>query len=403
MKLLTFLGTGNYQETTYCWGDCCHTSCYCPAALVHFFHPVQTLVVVTEASRAKHFDPLTAELAAITQVTPVPIPEGKREGELWAIFDALTDQFAEGDELIVDLTHGFRSLPFLSFLAVAYLRVAKRVNVAGVYYGAFDARDQDANRTPVFDLTPFVTLLDWTIATDRFIVTGDARMLAELMRQAELTRTAGEAAAKIRDVASALFITSPIYVAKYSRVLDINLKKAETESSQKMPPFSLLVERIRQSYASFGAEKLLQDPTRLREHLRVQLKMIRWYMENQHIPQGLTLAREWLVTLTGYALGQEIVLGANARQPIENALNAYMKRDEGLTDDKIWPAELEPRVQALSFAKTLVDLWRDTANLRNAIDHGFHDKSPQEPGAFVKKVQQLLPDLEELARLALQD
>lgn len=42
MNLLTFLGTGNYKPTTYTLDGQRHTTCYCPAATAHFFHPEKT-------------------------------------------------------------------------------------------------------------------------------------------------------------------------------------------------------------------------------------------------------------------------------------------------------------------------------------------------------------------------
>ena len=45
-------------------------------------------------------------------VKEVPIPEGRSEEELWQIFDICVAQVAEGDQIILDVTHGFRSLPY---------------------------------------------------------------------------------------------------------------------------------------------------------------------------------------------------------------------------------------------------------------------------------------------------
>ncbi|RME96975.1 MAG: TIGR02221 family CRISPR-associated protein, partial [Chloroflexi bacterium] len=182
MTLLTFLGTADYKPTTYVLGDRRHPTRYCSAAVAHFYRPKTTLVVVTQAAEARHFESLADEIAGVTTPVAVPIPDGHSEADLWQMFDALTAHVAEGDDLVVDITNGFRSLPFLSFLAVAFLRIARRVKIQRILYGAWEARNP-ANESPIFDLTPFLTLLDWTIATDRFTRFGDASDLAALLRQ----------------------------------------------------------------------------------------------------------------------------------------------------------------------------------------------------------------------------
>ncbi|MBC7225311.1 MAG: TIGR02221 family CRISPR-associated protein, partial [Anaerolineae bacterium] len=52
MKALSFLGTGNYQETTYVFrGEECRTHLF-PKALCEFFRPSDLLVFVTEEAEA---------------------------------------------------------------------------------------------------------------------------------------------------------------------------------------------------------------------------------------------------------------------------------------------------------------------------------------------------------------
>ena len=78
---------------------------------------------------------------------------------------------AEGDQIILDVTHGFRSLPMLIFVVAAYLRQMKYVVLERVVYGAYEAKDENYN-APVFDLTLMVELMDWFHGLDSFHVTG---------------------------------------------------------------------------------------------------------------------------------------------------------------------------------------------------------------------------------------
>ena len=55
-----------------------------------------------------------------------------------------------------------------------------KVQIEGLIYGAFDAKTNE-NKTPIFDLLPIVSLLEWTTATDQFIKTGNGQALASLL------------------------------------------------------------------------------------------------------------------------------------------------------------------------------------------------------------------------------
>jgi len=382
MKLLTFLGMGKYEETTYCWDGRCHTSRYCPAALAHFHRPETTLVAVTEGARAMHFDSLVEEIAAVSQVAPIAIPEGKSEAELWAIFDALTGQFAEGDRLIVDLTHGFRSLPFLGFLAVAYLRIAKKVHVTGVYYGAFEARNREANRTPVFDLTPFVALLDWTVAADRFERQGDASDLARLLRNEmppgplmgtdEQARALGKslqrAAEAMETISLALSLNRPYesMAAAHALVEALAQHRATIESRSR--PFTVLTDRIQEAYRPF-ALAVPREPANWRDSLAIQLDMIGWYLDKGHIIQAVTLAREWLVSALCYRFDLESMTAyEDNRQWVENALNNEVERHKPEPREPL-STPLDEALRALPQHRDLGKLWTRLGDLRNDVAH----------------------------------
>ncbi|MCQ3978453.1 MAG: TIGR02221 family CRISPR-associated protein, partial [Anaerolineae bacterium] len=65
---------------------------------------------MTKDAKAKHFESLADEISQVTRPVAAPIPDGHSEADLWQIFEALTQAVGEGDELVVDITNGFRSL-----------------------------------------------------------------------------------------------------------------------------------------------------------------------------------------------------------------------------------------------------------------------------------------------------
>ncbi|MCS7311715.1 MAG: TIGR02221 family CRISPR-associated protein, partial [Acidobacteria bacterium] len=156
MKVLSFLGITKYKVTTYVWQEGDEERSYetrlFPEALVHIFRPECLVVFVTSAVKnGENFSTLHERLN--TMLKPVDIPEGKTKEELWEIFDRCVEAVQEGDEILLDVTHAFRSLPLLVFAVAAYLRRTKKVTIRHIVYGAYEARD-DQGRSPIFDLTP---------------------------------------------------------------------------------------------------------------------------------------------------------------------------------------------------------------------------------------------------------
>ncbi|MDW8147537.1 MAG: TIGR02221 family CRISPR-associated protein [Roseiflexaceae bacterium] len=204
MKAITFLGI-RPTETCYVFPDGReHVAPFFGVALAQFIPNLSMRVFVTEAVYQLYNDNfLPAVKGNVKDAQPVRIPDGRNDLELWEIFQTVIDAIEPEEAVIFDITHGFRSLPFLSFLAAAYLRVVKNIRLEGVYFGNFEARDQSVtpHRTPVLDLTAFVELLDWMVGADYFVRFGDARDLARLLQaQHERIKPDPHTASKARHV-----------------------------------------------------------------------------------------------------------------------------------------------------------------------------------------------------------
>ena len=118
-KLVTFIGTGDYKEVSYQYGEHHCVTNIAPIALIKWFHPEEVIILLTDlASQNKNWHDLEEYLKS-NSVTyhSVPIPDGKSEHEIWQLFSIIAEKLSEDDEIILDITHGFRSLPFLALLA----------------------------------------------------------------------------------------------------------------------------------------------------------------------------------------------------------------------------------------------------------------------------------------------
>lgn len=400
MKAISFLGIGDYKETSYCYGERSHTTRFFAAALPAFFDDLeQVLLFVTPTvNRHDNFAQVSQSLGDLLQ--PVPIPEGRSEQELWQIFDALTGAVDEGETVVFDITNSYRSLPFLVFLAAAYLRSARRVQVAGVLYGAWEARDSD-NRSPVFDLSPFVALLDWLTATNQFVHTGDARYLAHLLRQAgqveqaSALKTAGE---KLEGFSLAMMLCRPLEVMEQAGTLGRVLDRAVNQLTPGTRPFSLLSDRIQESYAG---RALIDPTTEVVSSLNQQLDLIGWYLEHNQVIQAVTLAREWVVTAVGWRLGRGFLLPVGDRGDVEWALSGAARVGQERQGRQAAVDELSPTGRAIwnwPERDDLRKLWNQLSSVRNDLDHAGMSAGRRKAARLAREAQdEIWQELQKLA------
>ena len=400
MKAISFLGPTDYKTVTYTYQDREFTTRLFPEALFHFFPGLQQLYVIATPTVQSHPN-LTQlqERVPPDRLTVVPIPEGHTEEELWDIFSALTEVVAEREEVVFDITHSFRSIPFLTFLAAAYLRAARRARIRAVVYGAYEARPRDdPGPRPVFDLTPFVSLLDWLAATNQFIHTGDAQYLARLLRQEGAARRSGalkHAGETLEPFSLAVMLCRPLEVMRDAGRMENMLKRAANDMAQWARPFTVMADRIQAEYGKYNLPDPIGD---VAASLRHQLSIIRWYAEHGQIIQAVTLAREWVVTAVGMQLQGSFILATDEREKIERGLSGLCRVAQG----RSFPCELNEVGRALQSwpeAQAIRDLWNQLSTVRNDLDHAGMKPGPMKAATLRRTTQEeILPALEALAR-----
>lgn len=122
-------------------------------------------------------------------VSAVPITEGKDAQDITTIIQVFLDIIPDGSEVILDISHSIRSLPFLYAVALTYARAIKGITVSGVYYGPFEVLGstdkirqipEEERIVPVLDLTDVWHLIDWGYAIHLFCRAGYASDLKNI-------------------------------------------------------------------------------------------------------------------------------------------------------------------------------------------------------------------------------
>jgi CRISPR-associated DxTHG motif protein len=395
MKAISFLGIREYKHTCYTWQGNEFSTHLFPEAFVHFVQPDKLYICLTPTAKdgnkstnwqelRQRFDDQGVNYEVLT------IPEGHSEEELWQIFQKLTDAVEENEELYFDITHSFRSLPFLSFLAIAYLKAAKNVQVKGVLYGAHEARD-DNNQSPVFDLTAFVQLLDWLTAVNQFTATGNAEYLAKQL-QTHHSDDLSQLAENVSQISLGLELLRPHHVAQAAYMLPTLLKGVK---DQLPPPFLLVAQPLNSAYAQFG---ISQNPSP-QEHLRVQLRMINWYFEKRRYVQALSMAREWVVSFLCFEFGLDI-WEKTYREEMELLLSGGTIKEN---DQVIKESPYLSKWKQYPYSKLLKRLWTDKssglANLRNDVLHSGFRKAPLPIDEIINRTQVIVDHINEISNL----
>jgi CRISPR-associated Csx2 family protein len=412
MKLLTFLGTGRYDETNYIWNGQEFLARYAPAASCNFAQANQAVVFATKDAEESHAQALGETLREQLNISPqfVTVPKGVDEPELWEIFSKVAEMVSPGEEVTFDVTHGLRSFPLIGLLAAAFLRAGMGIQLKAIFYGAFDVRDQSTTptRTPMFDLTPMLKLQEWAAASDRFNRTGDARYFASLLREQQKNLAlqaqgkpqrleeigqVGKLASALTDISQSLTLIRPNRAMQLIEKLPEKAKAALPVLAQTAAarPFQLVLNSTLDAYQSLA----LADPAAdAKQDLQTQLTLIAWYAEREHWMQAVSLAREWLVSWVMLQLGLTTLTVLGDRHRIEGVVNSeaaeFLKvKQQNQTFQPVF-------LKSLPQIETVLGLWKSLTDTRNDIDHAAMRETPETPENLIKQIKAYIESLSSL-------
>lgn len=333
------------------------------------------------------------------------IPEGKSTDEIWDIFRIVYEKLEDKDELIFDITHGFRSLPMLNMVLINYAKLLKHIHVKGIHYGAFEAKysKNELWYSPIWNLKDFVQLQEWTNATSDFIDLGNSQRLENLLKNTNLLNTnlSKKKTNLIKDqlfqFAKSLKELTAIFSTNRGReIINANVMislssqiQEMSEISETIAPLAPLVELLRR----------IESITRRYKTDEVfnGIRAVEWCLRCNLIQQGITLLQEFIVTICLHIIG-EAYCETNARLTCSALL--------GKKEDKAF--EFNPKFKELqesligkierleSYAKLKLIYQDLNTNHRNDINHaGFREK-PKHAEEFRKCLERNLKNIQTL-------
>lgn len=337
----------------------------------------------------------------------VNIPEGKTIEEIWQIFQILYEHLKQGDRVICDITHAFRSLPMLVVAVLGYARTMKQVTTEGIYYGAFDVLgrpDQARNmpleqrRAPIFDLTPFAALLDWTTAIDRFLAAGDATLAQDLaVREVRPllrdSRGQDQAAKSMERIAKSLHkLTEALSTCRGPELPAIihGVKEALTQCPRPdlIPPFGPLLQRL--------MDKIQEYEQRSPHSF---MMAARWCADHNLIQQGYTILQEGLISYLVDNVIKGNFLDLEQRELVNQSVTIMQK---GIEEDKWFeparshPQEIRSLVAFWDKFPELRKIFGELIQTRNDLNHAAFRGSPMSAEKFAPKLRTFLDRMEAL-------
>lgn len=343
------------------------------------------------------------ELLNLTPETKnIMIPNGNSEDEIWEIFEKVFDELESGDEIIFDITHAFRSIPMLAIVILNYAKVLKNVSLSGIYYGAMEAlgdfrkvEKMELNKrlVPLFQLTAFDSLLDWSSAIERFTKSGDASKIKELA-SSTLSPLLKQAKGSNKNLTALANLSKGL--DQFSKNLRTNRKAEDSiavsalkikeylsllENENIIPAFKPLLKHIDKSVSGFSDDRIKNG-----------LSAVKWCMEHGLVQQGYTMLLELIYT-------KMIIVASKDPSNLKNrglaskALHYIMNKK---TDKSNWN---EKSLENEDFTQKMVDFgvnfdfdkqFRKHSNLinqnRNDLNHGND----------IKKADLLIKELEQI-------
>lgn len=389
MRLISFLGTGDYHPTSYLRPDTGRVweTPYIALALAKLWKVSETHILATEKALGKHRTRLEESFEAVGLDPPrfVTIPDGKKPGELWQHFEEVRALLAvSGRPVILDITHGYRIQPFFAGAVVDFVRsVIPDAPEIQVVYGAFEAQDQD-QRAPIWDLTAFTELVEWTRSLSLFRKTGHAGLLARqvealgrkvraewaeskhgepprLTNLARVLKGFNEALATVR--IGDLLLPNDKHTSSLARRLLEAIRAAAEDITAHIPPLAPVLDKLEEMLIPLQLED-----THLSGHegRRAMAKLARLYFDFERYAEAGIALREGWVNL--YAPPQATTPGESfdegARQHAEKALSAA-----GQTE-------------------------RELMGVRNDLEHGGFRRRPLPPQTIRSMLERYLCQLE---------
>lgn len=237
-----------------------------------------------------------------------------------SILKKLDELLVQDEQVVMDVTHGFRHLPLIALVAARYLQVTKNVHIQHIYYGFHSA---ELKVSEVLELRGLLDMLDWVSALETFDKDGDYAVFAPLLVTIGLDKTSAD------ELERASYLERLLNASGASAKLTQIMPKLEALHTADAPLYSLFYEPL--------------------------AKRLSWYKKSSLGLQEQDLAEKYLKR-------KDYV------RAVVYAMEGLISRETALNNDNVH--NFQDRKNAYDHLIDSKDKFKDFKEFRNAMVHG---------------------------------
>ena len=229
------------------------------------------------------------------EVEEVDIVAGFSEKETWDIFNTIYSKLKEGDEIYLDVTHAFRSIPLFSIVLFNYSKFMIDTQLISVMYGAFEKLGPqykaklipiEERIVPLMDMTNIVRLQEYNQLASSLKEFGKVGGMKDIISQEGETQqfyTFGKAFSDLDEFIATIDFKN---LKKGKYIIDFrNLYKKLERSNQFVPPILNLLNGIEKETEEFRSEN---------SYVNIEAA-INWTIKHNWLMQSFPLAEEYII------------------------------------------------------------------------------------------------------------
>lgn len=430
----SFLGTSFYNETYYIAAgqneeDVSPTRFIQEATIRHFCQDFdeddEIIIFTTEGAlnnwqdethwnaKNEKYEPYTPLISCLSSLDlkckfrNEIIKDGKTTKELWEIFDQVFGLIKPNDEIIFDITHGFRTLPMFNMVLINYAKLLKNVAVNGIFYGNWEARYNSSGKSfsPIWDLKDFDILQEWTNNANIFIKTGNAMPLSALISENEHP----EIKKGLENFSKSVLVNRGMDILKGDTMLNLKNALNNYEEERQNSPLNPIITKVKHEFDNYEENNPLNG-----------FLAARWAIKNGLIQQAATLMEETVTTFVLFEIGQEkhvadsnkrtktsaaIAIGANRKFQFTDPEstgpneNNYEIKLQLARENLEWETKYIPVIRALPYKKELATLLSSIKkSVRDDINHAGYRENPRSFNELVNSTSKRYNELRNLLK-----
>lgn len=371
------------------------------------------LIVATQKSHDAHYqsklEPQLREKGADPRV--LIIEEEMEPRHQWQWFEQILCHIEYGDQLTVDLTHGYRSVPIIFSTAINFLQKARNIGIEAVYYGAFDRNRELA---PIIDMKDFYLINEWADAVSRLVDDADARKMAEVAERSPEFQVGElndpEVIRIFEDLTDTIRNVDVNNVAKKANAAIRHIREKEKSASEIG---KLLLKLVIDKFVILTTD-LPPSGKYDRDYFRVQIEIIRLLLEHKLYMQAYTVMREFIASVGMIPFEQEGMKSKKRKKRRTRYAEVFVNMCRYERTEWDFPGREEAMARLLPFYENLESIGlvqelhqftRELIDYRNGFDHAWTAKPGaaediSEKGAiFLQHLENVLLQLERHGQL----